>query len=429
MINKKFVLQTPRGTYDILPEQQNLWRQIETVMFEYSENFGFKKITTPYFEYDWIFSKSIGEQTDIVKKEMYELSRGGAPLGLSLRPEGTAGVVRAYYSHGLYTEPTPLRLYYYGPMFRHEKPQRGRFRQFYQFGVESIGDIDPSEDSLIITLGNQILSALEIPPNKYNLEINSIGCEICRPKYIDKLRKYLKKISKNLCDECTVRSVENPLRVFDCKVKKCQKNLNAAPLTLDNLCSACKDHFKNVLEYLEETDISFTINYKLVRGLDYYTKTVFEFVSNSGSTAGQALIAGGRYDNLIEKFGRRSAPAIGFGIGIERTISLLDDLGIKHRKENIKKVFIIQLGNSAKKKAISLIRELASAKICADSSFSRDSLKSQLRAASRSGARYAIIIGQREILDNTVIIKDMQSGGQEIVDQGNYLSNILSKLQ
>jgi histidyl-tRNA synthetase len=429
MPQEKILLQTPRGTYDVLPNEQHVWRYVESKLINNSENFGFNRIDTPSFEYSWIFKKSIGSGTDIIDKEMYALQSKENDLGLSLRPEGTAGIVRAYYEHGMHIQPTPLRLYYYGPMYRHDKPQKGRFRQFMQFGIESIGDSDPTEDALVISLGNQILSSIGIANNNYSLEINSIGCSDCSPKYTEKLKQYLYKKNKKLCADCMERSLTNPMRVFDCKNSKCIRSLKDAPTPLDNLCNDCKEHFKNVLEYLEETKVTFNVNFRLVRGLDYYTRTVFEFVSTSGETKGQAIIAGGRYDNLISKFGKRNAPAIGFGIGMERLISVVNSQKIKIEPEHKNIVFLVQLGNSAKKKALNLVRELTSINICALTAFSKDSLRSQLKAASRSGARYAIIIGQREILDNTVIIKDLKSGGQEIIDQANYLANITGKLQ
>lgn len=428
IVKNKKLLQTVRGTQDILPNNQPLYSYVSSVINQSVELFGYTKIDTPIFEYSWIFSKSIGTDTDIIAKEMYYLRHREADMDVALRPEGTAGVVRAYYEHGMHIEPVPLRLFYFGPMFRHERPQKNRYRQFEQFGVESIGDADPSEDSLVILLSDHILRRLSLT-NKYTLEINSLGCVECRPKYIIKLKKYLKSIKPKLCDQCTLRALTNPMRVFDCKSPKCKKLLLNAPTALDNICLECKSHFKSVLEYLEEADIKFTINPRIVRGLDYYTRTVFEVISISGETKGQAIVAGGRYDNLISKFGKRNAPAVGFGIGIERLLSLLKDLKKPLDIKFPSKVFIVQLGSSAKKKAIGIIRQLSSAGIHTLSTLSRDSLKSQLRTAHKQKAKFALILGQREILDNSIILKDLATGGQETVDLNEYLSIIIERLK
>lgn len=418
-----------RGTRDILPGEQKYWNFIKEILQQTARLYGFSEITTPIIEHGSIFSRAIGEETDIVSKEMYFL-RSADENPIVLRPEGTAGVIRAYYEHGLYSEPVPLRLYYIGPMFRHERPQRGRLRQFYQFGIESIGDGSASEDTLCLLLGRQILDRLGIRTSQYHIEINSVGCPACRPKFTNQLRNFLNKIVPNkLCEDCLKRKDRNPLRVFDCKVPACQKLYAEAPTPLDFLCSECKSHFKSLLEYLEATGLNFTINSRLVRGLDYYTRTVFEIISDSGETKGLAITAGGRYDKLISLFGKKDAPAIGFGLGIERIVQLLHDLKITPKKEHRPHIFVVQLGESAKKKSFSLIRDLISSGIAASSALSKDSLKAQLKAADRAGARFAIILGQREIIDKSVIIKDLRSGGQETIDFDQCVAAVNDRLK
>ena len=423
-------LRAVRGTRDILPSEQAYWRYIKNILYSTAQSYGFAEIATPIFEYGAIFSKAIGEETDIVAKEMYYLQSADEDRPIALRPEGTAGVVRAYYEHGLFTEPIPLRLFYFGPMFRHERPQRGRLRQFYQFGVESIGDGNASEDALCILLGRQILDRLGLANSTYHIEINSVGCSMCRPKYISKLVQYLNALDpKKLCDDCLKRKARNPLRVFDCKVELCQKQLAQAPTPLDFLCNDCKAHFKALLEYLEATRVNFSINSRLVRGLDYYTRTVFEIISDTGAAQGLALIAGGRYDKLIALFGKKDAPAIGFGLGAERIVQSLHDAKITPPREAKPQVFVVQLGESAKKKSFTLLEQLIASGITTSSALSKDSLKSQLKAADRAGAKLAIIIGQREIIDKSVIIKDLRSGGQETVDFEQCVTTINDRLQ
>jgi len=425
----KQLLQTVRGTNDILPKDQMMWDYIYRSCIETAHLYGYAAITTPTFEYSWIYARGIGEHTEILEKEMYYLRSREADLDIALRPEGTAGVVRAYYQHGLHTEPTPLRLYYYGPMFRHERPQRGRGREFYQFGVESIGDGDASEDALVILLATQILNRLQIPQNQYTVAVNSIGCKSCRPSYIKKLKTYLTQNESKMCDECVRKSKSNPLRVLDCKNPRCQKALAGVPVTLDNICIDCHAHFKLVLEYLEEAGVQFIVNPRIVRGLDYYTQTVFEIIPTLKQFSGQAVIAGGRYNDLVALYGRRSAPAVGFGLGVERLVNLIKDLKISAPSTVTAPVYIIQLGQSAKKKALQIIQQLTSSGIAVRSSLSKDSLKSQLKTASKNNVKFALILGQRELLDKTIILKDMAAGTQETIDINQYLPALLERLK
>jgi len=423
-------LKTVRGTHDTLPQEQSWWRFVKTTLFDVADGYGFGEIATPIMEYDQIFTKAIGTASDIVAKEMYYLEGGDNNQRVALRPEGTAGVIRAYYENGLFNEPSPLRLSYYGPMFRHEKPQRGRLRQFHQFGVESIGEGNPSEDALCILMGKQSLDRLTLPSGSYNIEINSVGCYTCRSKYLKRLQLFLKNVDHDaLCDDCTKRATTNPMRIFDCKNATCQRHYKNTPTPLDYLCNDCRTHFKTLLEYLEEAKVKFIINSHLVRGLDYYTRTVFEFISQKGATKDQAILAGGRYDDLVALFGNRNAPAIGYGIGIERLIQTLGDSRVKPPAPSATQVFVVQLGESAKRKSFTIIQQMVAAGIKVSSALSKDNLRSQLKVADRDGAQLAVIIGQREIIDKTIILKDMKSGGQETLEAQNCIITILERLK
>ncbi len=430
MSNEKQLLQSVRGTSDLLPNDQPLFQRVNRVFADIAIACGFKEISLPIFEYSWLFQKGVGSTSDIATKEMYYLHhKEGDNLDIALRPEGTAGIVRAYYEHGMHTWSQPVRLFYSGPMFRHERPQKGRERQFTQFGIESIGESDSSEDALVILAACQALYRLQIKPENFSVHINSIGCTHCRPKYIKKLLAYIKTRQGKLCDDCLLRAETNPMRVLDCKNKTCQAHTTDAPNHLDHLCDNCKNHFKSTLEYLEEAGISFNINHRIVRGLDYYTRTVFELIAETGTLKGQALGAGGRYDNLVATYGRRKAPAVGFSAGVERVITILKDLKLSKVPTEKPQVFVIQLGSSAKKKAFSILRQLLAAGIKTASSLSSNSLKTQLKMATKNNVRFALIIGQRELLDKTVIIKDLQNGSQETVDLKQYLAILLERLK
>ncbi len=421
----KFIAQTVRGTRDIMPEEGLLKNFIENCFISDVELFGFKRIETPIFEYSAIFNKSLGDDSDIIQKEMYLLRHKEGDLDVALRPESTAGVVRAFYQNGLFNKSMPVRLYYIGPMFRHERPQKGRLRQFWQMGVESIGEASSSEDAIVILTADFFLRSLNIPKQAYSLEINSIGCPTCRKNYIKKLLKYLKKSKFVGCSDCQKRLETNPLRIFDCKQKGCQDGLKDAPAILDDLCSQCQHHFKEVLEYLEESNIPFNVNPHLVRGLDYYNRTVFEFIAQKTDIKGQAIIAGGRYDDLMKKIGRKDFPAVGYAFGYERLSTMYNQLGLASPEKETPVAYIIQLGEKAKFKSLSLMSQLAASGISVQASLSKDTLKSQLKAADKAKARYALILGQREILDNTVMLKNLKTGSQETVPVKKLIDKIL----
>jgi histidyl-tRNA synthetase len=410
---KKFKFQAPSGMHDILFEDQGYFQKIYKVVEEIADFYHFQKIDTPILEKTELFSRGVGLATDIVQKEMYTLRTKGGDY-LTLRPEGTAPVVRAYLEHGMQNLPQPVKLWYFGPFFRHEKPQAGRFRQFHQFGFEVLGEKNPIVDAQIILIFFQILKELKFK----NLlsEINSIGDSQCRPYYKKLLANYFRSREASLCVDCRRRLKENPLRILDCKEEKCQPVISQAPQMIDHLCQECHDHFKEVLEFLDEMEIPYRLNSHLVRGLDYYTRTVFEISEESedGKIQG-ALVGGGRYDNLAKLLSRKDIPGCGGAAGIERIASLLKEKKIKIPVPPASEIFLAQIGDLAKKKSLKLFEEFRKAKIRVAESFGRDSLKSQLGRANRLGAKITLILGQREALEGTIIIRNMKTGSQETV--------------
>jgi histidyl-tRNA synthetase len=410
---KRLKFQLPTGMHDILFEEQRYFQKIYDVIEDIANFYRFEKIDTPILENTELFSRGVGLATDIVQKQMYSLrTRGGDYL--TLKPEGTAPIVRAYIEHGMQNLPQPVKLWYFGPFFRYERPQAGRFRQFYQFGFEILGEKDPIIDAQIILIFLQILKELKF--KNLILEINSIGDSQCRPYYKKLLVNYFRSRENSLCPNCRRRLRENPLRILDCKEEKCQPIITQAPQMIDHLCEECHEHFKEVLEFLDELEISYRLNSHLVRGLDYYTKTVFEISEETEAGKNQgALVGGGRYDNLSKFLGRRDVPGCGGAAGIERIAGLLRDKKIKLPSLPTPEIFLTQIGDLAKKKSLKTFEEFRKARIHIAESFSRDSLRSQLSRANHLGVKFALILGQREALEGTIIIRNMKNGSQETV--------------
>jgi histidyl-tRNA synthetase len=415
--------QAPRGTSDILPEEQAYWRFIEQKVTEIARLYGYERLDAPVFEDTRLFARSVGEDTDIVTKEMYTFEdRGGDQL--TLRPEGTAPVCRAYLEHGLYNLPQPVRLYYIASIFRYERPQAGRYRQHYQFGYEAIGDDDPALDAEIIDMAWQFLSSVKL--RQLSLQLNSIGCPKCRPEYIAALKAHYTSYAHDLCPECQTRLGRNPLRLLDCKKPSCQQIANSAPKTLDYLCPECDEHFRQLKRYLELLSLPYAVNHHLVRGLDYYTRTVFE-IQPEGGGAQSTIVGGGRYDNLIEELGGKPTPAIGFAAGIERIILNLKKQNISVPPLPKPQVFIAYLGDEAREGAIKLASTLRQAGIGVTEALGDKSLKAQLRQANSLGAGYAVIIGEQELKTGTVILRDMTSAEQKAIP-ANELAGRLQAL-
>ncbi len=426
MAKRKKGTQLPPGVHDILPEEQRYWERVRSV----SSGLGFRRIDTPIFEFADLFMKSVGAASDIVEKQMYSFrTKGGDKL--VLRPEETAPVARAYIVHGMHTLPQPVKLYYEGPMFRYESPQKGRYRQFHQYGVEVLGGESPIVEAQIIQLFFRMFQALKI---KVLVEINSIGCKQCRPIYKKILSTYYRSRSRQVCADCRKRSGKNILRVLDCKEEKCQMIKQGAPPIVDHLCDACRNHFKMFLEYVEELDLPFVINHYLVRGLDYYSRTVFEFLPENidkeeASRAQVALGGGGRYDYLVELLGGRPTPAAGAALGIERLIAYMKQSNIEIESKTKPRVFLIQLGEVAKKKSLKVFDEFIKNKISITESFGKESIDPQLSLANKLGVAYALILGHKEALEETIIIRDMKTGTQRTVPLSDVVKEVKKGLR
>jgi histidyl-tRNA synthetase len=404
--------QTLRGMRDIVPSEQRYWRYIYRKAEELTSSYGYERIDTPILEETSLFVRSAGKQSDVVEKELFSFIDKGND-NVSLRPEGTAPLVRAYINHGMINQPQPVKMYYWGPMFRYERPQHGRFRQHHQFGVEVFGDANPVQDSEIILLAHLFYKELGI---KTAIHINSLGCAQCRPSYSAELVAYYRSKRSQICEDCKRRLAKNPLRLLDCKEPGCQPVKESAPHIVDFLDDECKNHLMRVLEYLDDLQVPYVLNPHLVRGFDYYNRTVFEMMLAEENEMGQvALGGGGRYDTLVEQLGGRPTPACGFGIGIERVILQLKAQQIEPKDDRRPDIFLAQLGDAARRKAFVLFEELRSSGIPVTANFSKGSLKGQLEIANRLGAKYTVILGQKEVIDGTILIRDMESGMQEIV--------------
>ncbi len=396
-----------KGFNDLLPFESGLWQFIEQTARKVFSRYGFQEIRVPVVEKTELFCRSIGDTTDIVEKEMYTFADKGGN-SLTLRPEGTAGVVRAFIEHKLYALDSLTKLCYMGPMFRHERPQKGRYRQFHQIGVEAIGSTDPMVDAQVLHLVSRLFQELGL--TEPSLQINSLGCPVCRPTYRRALVNFLSGCQDALCADCRRRQATNPLRVLDCKVPGCILATQGAPTISDYLCPDCDTHFSGVQGYLNAADVPYSLNSRMVRGLDYYTRTTFELVTGLLG-AQSAVAAGGRYDGLVEQLGGPSVPGIGFALGVERVALLLGDRSF----EQVPDLFVAVMGDSARKTGFRIMSGLQDAGLRVEADAEAKSLKSQLRRADKLKARYSIVIGETEIETNKVTLKRMADGEQELV--------------
>src|SRR3989344_1384318 len=422
---KKEIIKTPKGMHDMLPEDFKIYEKIIEKSKEIAEFYSFMPTATPHLEHTELFVRPLGETSDVVEKEMYTLRTKGGD-SLTLRPEGTAPIMRSYAENGMVSWPHPVKLYYYGSFFRHENPQKGRLREFRQFGMEVLGENDPIVDATIIKISFVILSELGF--KDVVIHINSIGDKNCRPNYKKELLNFFKKKFNYLCKDCKRRHKENPFRLLDCKEESCVEIKSTAPQMINHLCEACKEHFKLVLEFLDESKIPYTLDNYLVRGFDYYSRTVFEAFSLADEKS--ALCGGGRYDDLMVLLGGKALPAAGCALGIERIIHEAKRIGITSRKEKSQDVFLIQIGSAAKKRSFVLVEELRNAGISVSESLSKDNFRAQLKIASKLGSKIALIIGQKEAMDGTMIVKDMLNETQDMVTQDKLvekIKNILKK--
>ncbi|MCX6812747.1 MAG: histidine--tRNA ligase [Candidatus Berkelbacteria bacterium] len=428
MSNEKRLFQKPRGTRDILPAQQSAWRFFELSAENVLFGLGFSKIDTPIFEDRQIFERSAGAGTDIVEKELFSIEsrRDDEENSYVLRPEGTAGVVRAYIENGMMSWPQPVRLFYFGPMFRYERPQAGRFREHRQLGLEIIGDASAESDFLSIFAAIEILKKLSF--NNITLAINSIGCPKCRPKFIDGLKKYYSAKLENLCEDCRRRYESNPLRLLDCKNSQCQSAKNETPKFVNFLDDECKEHFADLKIMLDDFGIKYTIDNSLVRGFDYYTKTVFEISAGTDAKRVNTFVGGGRYDGLVETLGGAKTPAVGFGMGADRVVAEIISSGVKIPKPLGVEIYLICFDNSAKEMAMKVYRQIDDAEINIFYLPSDDSLSNQLKSAAKIGAEFAIIIGENEVKGNQIVLRDLEKSTQEIIKFDDIIPLISKRL-
>lgn len=404
----------PRGTADILPEEAVEWRAVEDLWHETARRYHLQEIRTPMFEHTEVFARGVGDTTDIVQKEMYTfLDRGGRSL--TLRPEGTAGVVRAFVEQKLYGGPLPIKLYYTGPVFRYETPQAGRYRQHHQYGVEAIGSEDPRLDAEIVELAHHFLRAAGV--ETLRLEINSVGCPVCRPAHRELLRTHLEPVREKLCGDCQDRFDKNPLRILDCKIDRDNPVVRLSPAITDHLCADCQEHFSQVRAYLDALSVPYEVNKILVRGLDYYTRTTFEFMEDSIG-AKSTILGGGRYNSLVRMLGGPETPGIGFGGGIERLLLARRANGVVPAGPDLVDVYVIAVGEAGRIPSVRAVQALRHAGLAADADYGARGLKAQLKAADRLAARLAVLIGDEEAAQGVVTLRDLATRDQWTVAEG-----------
>lgn len=417
------ITQAPRGTEDVLPEEAVQWQVIEAVMRGEASLHGFGEVRTPVFEHTELFQRGVGDTTDIVQKEMYTfLDKGGRSV--TLRPEGTAGAARAMLEHGVYNNGLPVRFYYFTSCYRYEKAQKGRLREFHQFGAEMYGSADPLADAEVILLGSSIFERFGL--KDVRLEINSIGCPECRAKYLEALRAYFEDRKGELCETCLGRLERNPMRILDCKSPVCSAIAEGAPRMLDYLCDGCREHFESVKQALDAVGVAYTVNSSIVRGLDYYTRTVFEFLAPIDGKE-LAVCAGGRYDGLIEELGGQSMPALGFGLGMERLLLLLKQQSVELPGADPCEIFIASLGQPAKLAAFRLCDTLWKSSVRAACDVNARGLKAQMKYADKIGAKYCLVLGDDELAAGKAELKNMKTGEKKKISLGeSFLDDYLT---
>ena len=411
-----------RGTHDVLPGESHLYRYIENTALETARNFGYSEIRVPVFEHTELFERGVGDTTDVVQKEMYTFfDKGGRSI--TLRPEGTAGAARACLEHGLLAEALPRKVSYITTCYRYEKPQAGRYREHTQFGVECFGAAAPAADAELISLVAEFYSAIGV--GAYRIELNSIGCPQCRAVYLEKLREYFAGHAGDLCGTCADRLEKNPMRILDCKSPVCGEIANGAPKNIDYLCDECRQHFSEAQRYLSAMNISAHLNPRIVRGLDYYTRTVFEFISETEELNGLTLCGGGRYDGLVEELGGQHTPSLGFGMGLERLLLQLKAENTPLPEEEPCAIFIASRGEDAAALAMRLVNELRAEGLHAQADIAGRSLKAQMKFADKLGARYTMVLGEEELQTKRASLKDMASGASEVV----YLEDFAQRFE
>lgn len=404
------MIQKPKGTKDILPDEVYKWQYIESKIKDIFENAGMKEIRVPVFEHTELFSRGVGETTDVVQKEMYTFEDKGG-RSITLRPEGTAGVVRSYIENGMASQPTPIKLWYEMAMYRYENVQKGRLREFRQIGTEVFGTSSYLADVECIMLGVKIFKELNIPNIKLNL--NSIGCPECRRKYQEALREFIRPNLEKYCDTCKTRFEKNPMRILDCKEKKCKEMNQGAPIILDYLCDDCREHFEKVKKMLTDLGVDFEIDAGIVRGLDYYTRTVFEFVSEDD---GLTVLGGGRYDGLVKEVGGQDTPAVGFAMGAERLLEVFERYNKDVAKPKVMDLYVANVGEKANEFATELVLKLRDKGVFVEKDICERSLKAQFKYADKNNAKFVLTLGDDEVETKKAKIKNMQSGGETEVE-------------
>ncbi len=397
-----------KGTEDVLPKESYKWQFVEDIMRKEAQSYGFKEIRTPVFEHTNLFSRGVGQTTDVVQKEMYTFDTKGGE-SVTLRPEGTAGAARAVLEHGVLNEGLPVKASYFVSCYRYEKPQAGRLREFHQFGLEEYGTSDPIADAELICAAQSIFDRLQI--RDIHLEINSIGCPRCRKEYHKALREYFEQYKDKLCETCLSRLEKNPMRILDCKSPEDKEIAKNAPKVTDYLCEECQEHFQQVKSYLDCAGVEYTVNPTIVRGLDYYTKTVFEFVTDYIGAQG-TVCGGGRYDGLIEELGGKHVPSLGFAMGMERLLMLMEKQGIEIPAPSPCDLYIAPLGEEAKKKAFALVGKVRESGLFAETDVVSRGLRAQMKYADKIGARFSIVLGDDEITRGEAVVKNMETGQQ-----------------
>lgn len=415
----------PRGTKDITPKDAYKWNYVENKFREICSLFGYEEMRTPIFEHTELFKRSVGDTTDIVQKEMYSFTDKGE-RDITLKPEGTAGVVRAFIENKLYADTQPTKLFYITPCFRYERPQAGRQRQFHQFGVEALGSDKPSLDAEVIALAVQFFN--EVGLKDLAVSINSVGCPTCRAEYNAKLKEYLDAKSDVLCETCLDRKDKNPMRVIDCKNPICKENLTDIPFMVDHICDDCKDHFEKLQTYLKEMDINFVVDKTIVRGLDYYKKTAFEIISNDiGSQS--TVCGGGRYDGLVEQLGGpKGVSGIGFGLGAERLLLTMENNNIEIENPYATDIFIVTIGEDAKTKSFKLLKDLRTNHISAENDHLDRSVKAQFKYSDKINAKFTIVIGDDELANDTATLKNMSTSEQTTIKLSEIVTELKSRL-
>ncbi|MDD6174380.1 MAG: histidine--tRNA ligase [Firmicutes bacterium] len=410
----------PRGTQDVTPKESGKWQTVERVARETAAHYGFHEIRTPVFEHTELFLRSVGDTTDVVQKEMYTFNDKGG-RSITLRPEGTAGAARAMVEHALYNDGLPVKVWYQTSCYRYEKPQAGRLREFHQFGVECFGASEPAADAEIICLANSIFDSLGV--TGLALQINSIGCPACRAEYHKALREYFAAHTEELCETCRERLERNPMRILDCKSPVCSEIAAGAPKMIDYLCGDCRAHFDAVQDYLTAAGIPFTVNPTIVRGLDYYTRTVFEFVSTQIGAQG-TVCGGGRYDGLIDELGGAHTPSLGFGLGMERLLLLLEAQQVELPEEEPCDLYLAALGKNAQREVFALMQKVRAEGFAAECDLNGRSLKAQMKYADKIGAKFTMVIGDSELEAGAARLKNMATGEQREVRFSELLSSL-----